>query len=744
MTVTTPVLRPYQKRAVDAIFAGWDAGITRVAISASTGSGKSVVFGAVARRHLSRHRGAGPVVLLAHRRELITQAAGHFRQANPDLRVETVIGSPGKQGSQRYIKAMFAWRSADVLVTTVQTLASNTTRRIFPDPSLVIADEAHHAAANQWKNTITALGGFSGTRCLGVTATPFREDHRDFSDVWEHIVAAIDIGWLIGHRSNPVTGEEEACPPGQGYLVPPRLRHLSVDGLDLSSIPTSQLSGAVDFRDHELAEAMQEAGAFEIVAKAVVTELPGRKGVIFAPTVASSKHLAQRLTELGAPCHHVDGTMAIGERDRVIGDFSDNRVRWLSNVGIVSEGFDIPEIDTVVLARPTRSRIFFRQAVGRALRPAAGKDHAIVLDVVGASEGHSLAGVEALTDTSVLKARCDESISELIARSDRARQGTLDRIAAHRHDAQLKQAVAERLAEQIRITSENFSDKLPGLAEFSERSTPTLEALVAVTSEVVTLAEAPGVSLDDLVPAEERCAQLLKNAGLQLAELDKLRVGLRTALQAIRQEPASPVARAMVTGYVGLVAGDLFGAEEARIKPGAPKDVHGFKLRQSVRTAKPTFAGRYGWLLTSDDGHVFIPIHVGRDIARVLVAIRVLDTYGAVSRYCVEWDTVTGEADWLSPGQMDDEPAHALITNRAAELSESTNLINPQAAWRKKPASDSQFWMARRSCPQHQFPDRETLTAGYVSDVITYGRYNVAVNRLAEWVRNQAGDTVKT
>lgn len=173
-----PTLRPYQQRLVDQIFQSWEAGLQRVAISAATGSGKSVVLAAVARKHLAHRRADGPVVLLAHRRELIEQAAGHFAKASPDARIETVIGSPGRAGSAKRFKTVYAWKHADVLCTSPQTLASASTMRDFPSPSLVICDEMHHYASDAYRRVLVALGCFSGTKLLGVTATPFREDYR--------------------------------------------------------------------------------------------------------------------------------------------------------------------------------------------------------------------------------------------------------------------------------------------------------------------------------------------------------------------------------------------------------------------------------------------------------------------------------------------------------------------------------------------------------------------------------------
>lgn len=743
--MSAPVLRGYQCRCTEAIFAAWDAGMTRPAISAATGAGKSVIFGEVARQHLAHHRAAGPVVLLAHRRELITQAAGHFSRANPDLRVATVIGSPGPERSTRRAKALSTWRRADVLVSTVQTLASRSTMAVFPDPSLIIADEAHHFAAAMFKRVLTALGAFSGTRTLGVTATPFREDHRDFSDIFEAIVASIDISWLITHQDDGHGGERE-CMPGAGYLVPPELRHLIVDGLDLSEVPTSMRDGSVDFRDAELAREMMDSGAFDMVAEAIVRELAGLKGAIFAPTVASSRYLAERVTALGERCGHVDGMMGTPERDRVINSFRDDKIRWLSNVGIIGEGFDIPEIDAVVLARPTRSRIFFRQAVGRALRPAPGKTRAIVLDVAGASDGHTLAGVEALTDHEVLTAANGESLVSLLDRTARTRQGRLDRITAHIDHARQTQDRAERATEQMRLTAEGLSSKLPGLVEFSQRAVALLPTVLDHTTAAVDrgLPANATQNLDELSACESYLAEEVAAARLVLSRLEALKDGMRDALAALREEPEGEVARAMVTGYVGTVRGELFGEEGEHYRPPAPGEVQGLKLRGGPRGKRPSHPARYGWAFRSAAGHLWIPVHSDAshdltgmtsrpEVVSLLVAVRVSDT---------AWQPVvqlakTGQVDELSGALHSEDDAYRLIVARAAEDSGAVNLIDPNASWRRKesaPGAPARA-QARRVSPTHEIPD--DATAGYVGDVITVGRYQSNVDALGAWVYQQ-------
>jgi ATP-dependent helicase IRC3 len=749
MAATAIRLRPYQQRAVDAVFRVWDAGQDRLMISAATGAGKSVIFGHIARRHLEHHRAAGPVVLLAHRRELVTQAAGHFQRANKDLRVETVIGSPGKIGSQKRFARTYAWRHADVLVTTPQTLASANTRREFPDPSLVIADEAHHYASDSFKRVMTGLGCFSGAaRALGVTATPFREDHRKLSDIFPVLAASIDISWLISHRTDPETGAEVECAPGQGYLVPPVLRHLLVDGLDLSDVPTSRMSGAVDFRDGELAEAMEAAGAFEIVAKTVVSELSDRKGVLFAPTVASSKHLAEIMSDLGAPCGHVDGSMDTRSRDQVISDFRSDKIRWLSNVGIVSEGFDIPEIDTVVLARPTQSRIFFRQAVGRALRPAPGKDHAIVLDVAGASDGHSLAGVEALTDDDVLAARDGESLTELLDRSNRARQSVVDQITAHRGALEDRQERGERAHEQIRITVETWRDKLPGLVAFTEKAEPMLTALLDTTTEGVDLAvtgRADG-TMDELRAIEQTVADLGAAAGKKLSHLEALKTALREALISLKEEPQGEVARAMLTGHVGTVRGNLFGEEAERYAPKAPGEVQALKPRGAKKGPRASFDSRYGWALVSPGGHLFVPIHgpggARAEIVELSVAVKLDEDRYVPVRWELAGQQRVSEIDIEQFGTptLALERAYKVTAGDAAEESHAPNLINPQSPWRKKAASEAAMNFAWRVAGRYLRDNGgmpEDPSAGYVADLITYGQHAHGVERLAAYVTQQ-------
>lgn len=727
-------LRPYQQRCEDAVFGGWDGGLDRVAISVATGGGKTPTLVSIGQRHLASYREEGPVVLLAHRRELIKQAAKHFQSFGPELKVEVVLGNPGREGSTRRAKTLTNWRNADVLVSTVQTLGSAATLKDFPNPSLVIVDEAHRSPANQYKKVLNALGCFSGTRTLGVTATPFREDHREFGDVFEAIVASVDIGWLITHN-HTADGTEVEVAPGEGYLIPPTLRHLLVDGLDLSTIPTSKLNGSVDFRDAELAAEMERSGAFEMVTQTVRKELSDRKGVIFAPTVASSIHLAETMTAAGLPCHHIDGTMTTPLRDKLLKDFRSGTVTWISNVNIVTEGFDVPDIDAVVLARPTTSRIFFRQAVGRCLRPSPGKVDAIVLDVAGASDGMSLAGVEALTDTDTVSARTGESLTELLSRTDRERRGRYNRIQTHASKAMDVQNRAERALEQIRKTAEEMKDKLPGLEVFTENAGPKhLKVLDHTTAAMNRFHETkPSMTIAELEQAETFISGEAHSASKALGEVDGVKVIMRHALATLKDEPTSEIAQAMITGEVRTVRGNLFGEEAERYRPGEPGDVQGLKARNTAKDTKPVHDSRFGWSLRSNDGHLFVPVHGNgeKEPVALVVAIR-----NGIDYTPVWWDLKSGDTDDFATDMSLDD-AYQLIVERALEATTAENLINPNAAWRKKPASDKARAFATRIAPQTEIPDN--ATAGFTGDVVSHGKYNKKVDALGKWVVEQKG-----
>jgi superfamily II DNA or RNA helicase len=358
-------LRGYQAEAIEATRRAWGTGVRRPAVVLPTGAGKTVVFAHLAAQ--MHDRGVRTLVL-AHRDELINQAVGKLRAVAPDLRVGIV------KADRREI------RGRDVIVASVASLARAERRAelVKAGVRLVIVDEAHHAVANTYMSVLRDLGCFepdplTGAYALGVTATLGRTDRVALGQVWQEVAYRRDILDMIR----------------EGYLVNARGVRVRVDGLDLAAVRRRH----GDWADGALAEAMHEALAPKAVARAYAEHAQDRRGLLFAPTVALAYEMADALAEEGIRAVGVDGTMATGDRRRVLADFARGDVQVVCNCMVLTEGFDAPWCSAVVIARPTSSAPLYIQMAGRALRPHPGKRDALVLDVVGVTGRHRLASV---------------------------------------------------------------------------------------------------------------------------------------------------------------------------------------------------------------------------------------------------------------------------------------------------------------------------------------------------------------
>lgn len=363
---TSLQLRDYQAEAVSAAMMAWASGKRRVAEVLPTGAGKTVIFTAIAAQ--VRPLGVRSLIL-AHRDELIRQAAAKVKAIAPDLRVGIY------QGPTREL------RGRDVVVASVQSLTRAERRAELAREGfrLVIVDEAHHAVANTYMEVLRALGCFDerslayGSAALGVTATMGRSDRVALGEVWEDVVYRRDIVQMIR----------------EGHLVNAKGVRVRVEGLDLARVKRT----GGDFQDIDLANAMHEALAPEAVARAYVEHAKDRSGVLFAPTVASAYEFADALNAEGISAIGLDGSTPIEERRRILADHARGDVQVICNCAVLTEGWDAPWCSAAVIARPTSSAGLYVQMAGRVLRPHPGKRDALIIDVVGATGKHRLAGL---------------------------------------------------------------------------------------------------------------------------------------------------------------------------------------------------------------------------------------------------------------------------------------------------------------------------------------------------------------
>lgn len=358
--------RGYQQDVIDGALNAW-SGARRIAGVMPTGAGKTVVFSHIAKLAMQ----AGPVLVIAHRTELIEQAADKLRQINPDA-VVGLFNAAEKQ-----------WR-APIVVASVQTasrpraLAMLKARRW----ALIICDECHHISANSYQKVLKELGAFEadGPLTLGMTATLDRADGLALGETFETVVEPrLGLLDLIKHPDGP-------------YLVPPRGVRVKIAGLDLARVRRT----AGDYNAGALGAAMTAAMAPQKIVEAWQEHAKGRPTLGFAPTVEFSKEVAAAFADAGHAAVHLDGTTPADVRAAALDRFRAGETEVVWNVGLFTEGTDLPSIGCVILARPTSSTTLYQQMVGRGLRLHPGKRDCIILDVSGVTGRHRLATLASL------------------------------------------------------------------------------------------------------------------------------------------------------------------------------------------------------------------------------------------------------------------------------------------------------------------------------------------------------------
>ncbi len=347
-------LRPYQREAIEAARRRFRIGDRSTLVVLPTGAGKTVVFAEVARTAVER---GSRVLVLAHRRELLSQAIDKIVEVAPDLRVAL------EQGTTR------AELEANIIVASVQTLSRGSRLARFPRDAfqLVVVDEAHHAAADSYTRI---LGHFNGARILGFTATPDRADERP----------------ILGTVFDSVAYERSMLDlMRDGYLAPIIARVVHIDAFDLYG---ARIAGG-DLDERDIAEALGRDGVLAAIAELLAAHAGKRSTLVFVAGVDRAHELAALLDAHGRALA-IDGTMRPHDREERLAAFSEGRARFLVNVGVATEGTDLPRCSCVAIVRPTMSRGLFTQMVGRGVRPFPGKVDCLLLNFVPSNARHRL------------------------------------------------------------------------------------------------------------------------------------------------------------------------------------------------------------------------------------------------------------------------------------------------------------------------------------------------------------------
>lgn len=342
-------LRPYQEEAKQAVFAQWEGSVNRTLLVLPTGCGKTIVFAKIAEECVCQGK---RVLILAHRGELLDQAADKIRKS-------TGLGCALEKAESSCIGSWFR-----IVVGSVQTMMREKRLGQFSDDyfDTIIIDEAHHCISDSYQRV---LQHFPDAKVLGVTATPDRGDMRDMGEYFESIAYEYTLPKAIK----------------EGYLSPIRALTLPLK-MDLTGVGIS----AGDFKAGDLGTALDPY--LDQIAEEMRKYCADRKTVVFLPLVKTSQKFRDVLCEHGFRAAEVNGESP--DRAEILQAFDRGDYNVLCNSMLLTEGWDCPSVDCVVVLRPTKVRSLYSQMVGRGTRLFPGKDHLLLLDFLWHTERHEL------------------------------------------------------------------------------------------------------------------------------------------------------------------------------------------------------------------------------------------------------------------------------------------------------------------------------------------------------------------
>jgi len=420
-----------------------------------TGTGKTVVFAKIAKAWTDGEFTGLPtnVLILAHRKELIFQA---------QHKVGIELGyDPAIEMNILAAEADTLFSSGMVVVGSVQTMIVekrlNKYREVPFD--LIVIDEAHHAVAPSYQKVLGYYRNLNPKlKVLGVTATPKRADDAAMGIVFQSCAYQLDIETAIN----------------DGWLVPIKQEFVFVDEVDLDEVGCSKNDmGETDFKQGELQQVMLENEALFGIARPIFEKAEGRRCLVFTAGVRHAHELAAILNGMESQCAAaIDGTTDQHIRESVLSDFRTGRIRFVCNYGVLTEGYDLPDIGMVAMARPTRSESVYVQMLGRGTRPldgivdgpataelrrkaiaASAKPHVQIIDFVGASRFKLMSAVD------VLGGNFDVEIRELAAERIRRNPQDVQEALAKAKTEVLEERERRRLAAiktQVRYSIETI------------------------------------------------------------------------------------------------------------------------------------------------------------------------------------------------------------------------------------------------------------------------------------------------
>lgn len=436
-------LRPYQEEARKKVQEQWEGGVNKTLLVLPTGCGKTIVFSKIIE---DRVKLGERVLILAHRSELLEQASDKLKKS-------TGLNTALEKADSSSLNSWYM-----VTVGSVQTLQREKRLKQFSNDyfDTIVIDEAHHCISNGYQNV---LNHFDKAKVLGVTATPDRGDMKDLGTYFESLAYEYKIVDAIK----------------EGYLS--KIQSLTIPlNLDLSGVATQN----GDFKASDVSNALDPY--LEQIADEMIKHCKDRKTVVFLPLVATSQKFRDILNSKGFKAAEVNGESK--DRAQILEDFDKDKYNVLCNSMLLTEGWDCPSVDCVIVLRPTKVRALYSQMVGRGTRLHPGKENLLLLDFLWHVERHELCRPAHLI------AKSEEVVKKMTELSEKEVGNPLDleeiEVKATEEVIQDREAsLAKQLAEQRRkksklvdplqfemsIADEDLANYIPSF--ISEQSPPS-------------------------------------------------------------------------------------------------------------------------------------------------------------------------------------------------------------------------------------------------------------------------------
>ena len=453
-------LRPYQQEAKEAVFEQWGNGIRKTLLVLPTGCGKTIVFAKVTEDCV---RKGERVLILAHRGELLDQAADKLKKT-------TGLNSAIEKAESSCLGSWFR-----VVVGSVQTLMREKRLGQFPEDyfNTIIIDEAHHCISDSYQKV---LKHFPEAHVLGVTATPDRGDMRNLGQYFESLAYEYTLPKAIK----------------EGYLTPIKALTIPLK-IDMSGVSVQ----AGDFKASDIGTALDPY--LEGIAQEMQKYCADKKTVVFLPLVKTSQKFRDVLNNYGFQAAEVNGDSQ--DRAEILSDFESGKYNVLCNSMLLTEGWDCPSVDCVVVLRPTKVRSLYCQMVGRGTRLSPGKEHLLLLDFLWHTERHELCHPASLIcDNEEVAQKMTENLEEAAGCPvdiEEAEKTASEDVVAQREEALAKQLaemkrrkkkLVDPLQFEMSIQAEDLSGYVPAfgweMGPPSDKQKATLEKLGILPDQI--------------------------------------------------------------------------------------------------------------------------------------------------------------------------------------------------------------------------------------------------------------------